>query len=648
MNVQTIAQIIQSPLPIKLFLEIGFVIIFASLRKKDTEGYVNGFIAAVLLAVVRDALFALFPLPEICFISDIFLASLALFLFIAPYGSTLTLVLAMSVNLGFAILYTVDSVIVFMPDVPDVFFNSFLVLDVIALAAFSFIKRKDAETTTQLVLAGSYVSVSVIFAAYAVTVIWAGYRNVYLQTFAVPAFYGWFLVIGLRYFKVLDTQIIQASDYYESSINSLYNLMLSTGTALKESFAMDDILDSMNAAIMGETGATGGIVFLYDEFEDVIHVKSLRGVFPAPFALPENLPRKPNRIESYMKHLQLKPGETIFGEVAHTGKQIFIPETNKDPRIADNGEDESLRLSSLIVVPLMVEDRIIGVLSIAKSGLHEEFSEMDFDRAKVLANFGTLAVSNFFSFMEARERTVIDKSAGIAAEIQKTIIPKKLPDFTNVSFGAYTTPAKGVSGDYYDVIQTRKDRVVLAIGDVAGKGVSAALIMVMVRSILHLVTNTDRDVRTMLGWVNRGITGKIDIDSYATVGLLSVNVESGEVEYANANHLPILIFRKGMDTIETVEIKSLPIGVEKQTEYVKKVFRLEPGDVVVLYTDGVLESMNSQGKQYGRKNLGDIVAQYHALSAKDITGKIKNDLDAFVGSSRQHDDQTVLVMKMKQ
>jgi sigma-B regulation protein RsbU (phosphoserine phosphatase) len=300
-----------------------------------------------------------------------------------------------------------------------------------------------------------------------------------------------------------------------------------------------------------------------------------------------------------------------------------------------------------MAVPLMVEDKIIGVSAVAKTRPGAQFDEANFDRFKLLANFGTLAVSNFFTFLEANERSGLERQAGIAAEIQRTIIPKKLPQFPTLALGAFSSPARGISGDYYDIIRTREDRLIGVIGDVAGKGVQAALIMVMIRSILHLITNTNKDIATVLDWVNRGITGKIDMDHYATLGIVTINIVTGELEYANASHQPLIIYRRATDSIETIDIKSVPIGVEKATKYQRKTLRLYDGDIASLYTDGVVEAINEQGKQFGRKSLGEAIARNRSLSPKDIAGKIKAEVSAFMGDAHQHDDQTILVFKMK-
>ncbi|HSV56301.1 MAG TPA: PP2C family protein-serine/threonine phosphatase, partial [Magnetospirillaceae bacterium] len=172
-------------------------------------------------------------------------------------------------------------------------------------------------------------------------------------------------------------------------------------------------------------------------------------------------------------------------------------------------------------------------------------------------------------------------------------------------------------------------------------------VMVMVRSILHLVANTDKDAATMLSWINRGITGKIEVDHYATLGLVSVDLATGRTVYANAGHQPLLVLRAADDAIESLEIRSVPIGVERGTGYGSRSLVLRDGDLLLMYTDGVVESMNAQGRQFGRKNLGNSLLRCRGLSAREAISRIRSDLANFAGEARQHDDQTVLVLKMK-
>jgi len=645
MTIQDIANLVETPLAATLFLHAAVLAMFLYLRGRDTEGFCTGFIVAIGVSALREVLFALLPDPSLLFVSDLVLYSLTLLVFLAPYGSWLTVILVLALNLLFAGFRIADTLLGLLPAAPAWAWRGFLLLDVAVLVAFAAIKSKDRDTVGRQAVQASWPWASAILLVYAILSMALDPVSPWFRNLVSPILLGAWGAFAFAATSIFERQIVQALDYYEESIDSLYNVFMSTASELKESFSMDRILDAMSRTITAETGADGSMIFLVDEFDDVIVARAYSGLFPPPFPLPDNLPRKQHRVESYMKHVQFKLGETLFGEIARTAKQVFIPAAAQDERVARNGDEDFLRLASLIALPLQVEDRVIGVLALSRS--ERPFSERDFDRAKLLANFGTLSITNFFAFMEAREKGEIERAADIAAEIQRAIVPRKLPDFAGASFGAFTIPAKGVSGDYYDVIQTRSDKVVIAVGDVAGKGVAAGLVMVMIRSILHLVTNTDRDISTVLTWVNRGITGKIDMDHYATVSLASVDLSTGEVDYANAGHQPMLVYRKSSDAIETLEIKSVPLGVERVTDYPQRRASLEDGDIVVLYTDGLVEAMNAQGKQYGRKNLGSIVMRNHELPAREIANRIQQDLANFVGAARQHDDQTVLVMKMK-
>ena len=649
MIINTMSQVIESPLLSVLILLACASALFFTLRRKDTEGQAGSFIALIGFLCAKELFLAIVPDPALGFLLDMLYFSLVLFLTMAPFGRALRLWLigALAINAAFAGLFAAWAFAGFAPVLPAWVFLPVLLLDVVAIALTGAVNRKDTHDSARHLVSETWLSTAVALFAYFVSLLILGRDSIGFERLAAPLSYSWLVMAGLVGLRIHDDETLAAVAYYEESIDSLYNLSFRVGTVFKGSFSTEDVLGSMNEAMIAETGADGGTIYLVDEFDDIIVAKAYSGLFPPPFALPESLPRKANRVESYMKHAQFRLGETILGEVAKTGKNIFAPAVSADNRFASNGDEEFLRLSSFMAVPLMVEDKIIGVSAVAKTRTGTQFDEANFDRFKLLANFGTLAVSNFFTFLEANERSGLERQAGIAAEIQRTIIPKKLPQFPSLALGAFSAPARGISGDYYDIIRTREDRLIGVIGDVAGKGVQAALIMVMIRSILHLITNTNKDIATVLDWVNRGITGKIDMDHYATLGIVAINIVTGELEYANASHQPLIIYRRATDSIETIEIKSVPIGVEKATKYQRKALRLYDGDIAALYTDGVVEAINGQGRQFGRKSLGEAMARNRSLSPKDIAGKIKAEVAAFMGDAHQHDDQTILIFKMK-
>ncbi len=465
-----------------------------------------------------------------------------------------------------------------------------------------------------------------------------------LNRIVVPAAYVMYLAVILDYGKALERSLVVDRDALSDNIDTLYGFVLHASDSLRAGADLDKLMDYVAQTLAEETKASGSLVLMIDDFEDVVGTYAVYGDFPPISRVPDEVPRtREGRIE-WLRELKVKVGEGFIGETAQTGKAALIEDASADPRIFIHASEP---VGSVIAVPFLIEDRVIGVGVVARKRTAAPFADADFDRAVLLASFASLVINNVFSFQEVTEKSDIDTAASISADIQKALQPKRIADLPHASFGSFSSPARGVCGDYYDVIVARKDRVYLVMGDVAGKGISASLIMVMIRAILHLVTNTDKDASTILNWVNRGITGKIDIDHFATLQILIYNPLTGDCEFANAGHRNPLVWRESTGLVDAIEMQSVPIGVEKNTEYASTHFKLGNGDVILLYTDGVVEAINQAGKQYGVKSLTTMLHKFHELSPKDIAAKINSDVHAFGGITRQHDDQTLLAMKAK-
>lgn len=407
------------------------------------------------------------------------------------------------------------------------------------------------------------------------------------------------------------------------------------------------LLDFVNETQIEQTRADGGVIFITDDFDDIIVSKSFKGNFPPPYPLPADLPHKPVRVETNFRYAQFNLGETIFGEIATTGKSVLIPDGTTDSRIYVNEPEEFLKPGSYIFVPLMVKDRVVGVAGIARLPEHDPFTEADFRVASTLASYAGAAINNIYGIQEVLERADLEREASIASKIQKTLHPKRLPELPEVGFGSFFNATKGVCGDYYDIILARRDRIGLTIADVAGKGIQSSMVMMMLRSILQLVTNTTRDAGTILDWVNKGITGKIDMDHYATISYVSYNSGDHTIDYSSAGHQPMLLWRERQGEMETIRQKTDPIGIERSSVYENEKLTVELGDIIILFTDGLIEALNHEGRQFGIENLSRIVSENHASSAKEIATEVKHNLQAFLGSANLHDDQTLLIMKIK-
>lgn len=466
------------------------------------------------------------------------------------------------------------------------------------------------------------------------------------QSLALCAYYGANVFMLYNYNLFADKESRDKVSFVEKDLESLFDFMKEISVAMAEKVGMDKILEHIIRSTVKTTSADAGAILMIDEYEDILKVRAVSGFFPPLYAVPDIVKSAITRLEAYFKSTPLRLGETIFGECAKSGKPIFIKKTTDDDRLRHNTKNDTLYVNSVILVPLIVQKRVLGVLAVLNRDRGKFFSDNDFIHLATFGEYAALTIDFVLTYMELLEKKEIEREIGIAADIQQKLLPKKLPKLRNAILEAYSVPAKGVSGDYYDAFQLKGDKVALVICDVAGKGVPAALVMVMIRSILHLIASSDREVSTILTWVNRGISGQIDIDHYATMSILTYDQKNSEVVYSNAAHHPMYVYRSATAQIETIDTEGLPIGIEKTTIYGQKKTKLSAGDIIILYTDGIIEAMNSKGEQYSAERFSQFVMENAHQAPKDILEALKKDLQGFVGNAKQHDDQTLLLMKV--
>jgi len=314
--------------------------------------------------------------------------------------------------------------------------------------------------------------------------------------------------------------------------------------------------------------------------------------------------------------------------------------------MSQNIRNDILHINSIITIPLIVSKRILGVLSIVRRQDEPLFTENDFAQIKTFADYATLTIDFIFTYKELLEKREIEKEVGIAAEIQEKLLPEKLPVFKGVTLGTFSSPLKGVSGDYYDIIQLKDDKLAVIVCDVAGKGIPASLVMVMIRTILHLICSSERDAETTVTWINRGITGSIEIDHFATLGLFIYDQKTGEVCYSNAAHHPLIHYRSVEKDIKKIDTDGLPIGIEMDAKYSQVKFKVNSGDFLILYTDGIIEAMNNKGEQFSYERLEKVVLGNPELKPAELIDRINAEIKIFIGIASQHDDQTLLIMKV--
>lgn len=407
------------------------------------------------------------------------------------------------------------------------------------------------------------------------------------------------------------------------------------------------LLESFSKDILDLTHADGVLSVVLDDFEDILNVKNLSGTFIPPYQLPENIPHKQQRVEMNMRYMQFDLKGNIFGEVLTDKQPVMINDPSKDSRIVQNGDEDFLKCGAYIFIPLYVNDSPVGVMALGKNPENGEFTEAEFDTARRLGEFVASAIKSTSIHNEIVDRFSLAKEGEIATNIQKSLIPSKLPAIPGISIGTYFNAAENICGDWYDVMVSRKDRISFVMADVTGKSLNSMNVMLQLRAMLHLIINTTQSAGTILSWANRGIASEGNtVDHFASVALLIYDSVKNVIQYSTGGTNPIFVYNSN-GNFKEISGTQEPVGVEKSTEYSDKEIQVNSGDIVITCTDGLLEALNSDGKQYSKANLEKVIKQFHSLDGKAIANKIKDDVKKFCGTAAQHDDQSVLVIKIK-
>lgn len=412
--------------------------------------------------------------------------------------------------------------------------------------------------------------------------------------------------------------------------------------------SMESFLEYCNTFIAEKVTADGCVILLADDYDNGLAVKSLTGVFPPPYKLPEDLPHKPIRVETNLRFATFPLNGNIFGDIFTEGNPLLVKDSIKEPRIYQNGPEEFLRCGSYIFVPIKQQDLVIGVVGLSRLPEKEKFNEKEFDEACILTDAISTSLKPLYSFLAYAEKAELSKDGTIATKYQKDLLPAKLPVINNLQIGCFSNPVENVCGDFYDVLVSRKDRISFVMADVAGKGMNSLVVMIMIRAILRLAVNTAQSASTILSWANRGICLESSkIDHFASVALINYNSTTKEAQIATCGNNPVYLYSASNKQLSQISVPTEPMGVEKDTVYSDINIALNEGDIIVTCTDGLLESLNENGVQYSTESLKKVIIKNCNASAKDITNRVKEDLKKYSDSTQQYDDQSLLVIKIQ-
>lgn len=624
-------------------LVLSLIFLFALQARLEVRA-LSALRALLAWALVRDFLFTLAPIAPINFIGDLGIYSLLL-LWIRYYSgrksgdSLFTLAVFLSAGTAIAL---------YLRPIPNAYLvygllNALLLAYLIAaLSAITVHNTRDAEiiVDTRVVLIVATLLLGIVGSLTSYSYSALGHLTAILFYFAI-----WLVLLSEFQLYYVVSELTAAR--LERQSENLFDFMEALGNGIAQRVDIQRILDMVVTSASKTVESDGAVIMMVDEQRKALRVRAMEGFYPPPYAVPEAVKHRSASLREYLYAQVIPIGETLLGESVQEGEPIFIEDSASDERLRENLGRDFLFIQSLIAVPLIVSNRVLGVISLVRRNPNRPFGEVDFQHVMTFAKHASITIDNFHTYLEVIENREVQREISIAADIQSKLVPHRFPMTRGADIAVYSKPARGVSGDYYDVISLDDDKIGIAMCDVAGKGVPAALVMVMIHSILRLIASADREVGSTLTWLNRGLSGRIDLDHYATMSYLTLKQKSRELSYSNAAHHPLMIVRRESNTIEEIDSEGLPVGIEAESVYPQKSVTLKAGDILILYTDGIIEAMNPDGEQFTVERLSRAIRENSHASADAITKAIRGKLDEFVGSARQHDDQTLLVIRVE-
>jgi len=319
------------------------------------------------------------------------------------------------------------------------------------------------------------------------------------------------------------------------------------------------------------------------------------------------------------------------------------------PLTKENIQDKFAELEKLkieLIVPMQVQGKTKGLIFLGKRINNLNYTNDDIEFISSVGSLAIISLENQRLFLEELEKQKIEEELEIAREIQGNLLPQKKPSYKHFDVVAENITSRQVGGDYYDIISLDKDNFCIAIADVVGKGVPAALLMANLQAFLKVICKQGMKLDEATGLINDLVSENITDGKFITFFWALLNDEKKSIHYVNAGHNPPLLIRKG--NIIKLEKGGIILGVMKTLQpYISETVELKKDDVIVMFTDGISEAKSVNDEEFSDERLEKFVVGITDKSAAEILAAIKNEVQKFTYGAVQSDDITLMIVKVK-
>ncbi len=399
-------------------------------------------------------------------------------------------------------------------------------------------------------------------------------------------------------------------------------LLLELGTRISASLDTEKLLEQILDLVFQVVRYDAAGIYLVDKKTQWITRQTIRGY-------------DPSRDEA----VRLKVGSGLIGWVAKTGQGVVVPDVRSDPRYVNAREDTR----SEMVAPIRIGSEVIGAFNL-ESDEPDAYEVEDMELLMAFAGQAAVAIERTRLHEEVLEKRRLDEEVMIGQRIQRSFLPSRNPEVRQFDIAGANYSSERVGGDYYDFIRIADEQLGIVIGDVSGKGIAAALIMAAFRASLIAEIRNNYAMRTTMTKVNRLLWESIEADRFVTAMFGVLDTSARRLTYVNAGHNPALLYRAATGQFDTLESTGPLLGTFETATFKERVVEIRPGDVLVMYTDGVTEAMSTSSELFGEERLRREIVQRREEPAAKIVRGIYEAVQAYQAGD-QEDDVTIVVLR---
>lgn len=404
----------------------------------------------------------------------------------------------------------------------------------------------------------------------------------------------------------------------------LNDLAIAAGTSLEVDRILDIIVEKATRAVKAEQGS----ILLVTEEKD------------APL---KTLIRQ--QVDQRSRILTYKVGSHITGWVLTYQQPLMIENLATDPRFHAT-EQERKEIRSVLCVPIRYKAKLIGILMVTNKKTFEPFTSDDLRLLSIIAAQSGQLIQNSKLQEEALEKRRMKQELAVAREIQMSLVPKRLPETKALDISSYFNPAEEIGGDYFDYFDLGEDRIGVLVADVSGHGVSAALVMAVVKGVLHSITQRFESTDKVLLEMNSILNRIVPREMFVTLMFLVFDLKNKTLRYSSAGHNPLLFYDSVSRSCGMTDLRGPALGISNLSVYKEKEIPLDCGDVFFVYTDGVTEAVNERLEMFEGNRLIQAVEEVTSKRAWEIIDHVKGKLREFTGKAPQNDDVAMIAVKV--